>query len=94
MILNLASLYAGLLALGLGFAAISKRGKPVLVFSSFSACVGALLCQLLEIWRRVAIRDFSAIEDTIGAVIFASGILLALTLFLNLVALIRGRNKP
>lgn len=93
MIANIVSLFLGLLAWGLGFAAVAKRGKPVLVFCSLGACALSLVCQLVEVRRLAAIHDWSAVEDTIGAVTFAGIVLLAVTAALNLIALML-RHRP
>lgn len=49
--------------------------------------------QLFEINRRVLIGDFSAIEDTIRAVIIAGIVLIAITAILNLIAILKTKNK-
>ena len=91
MMLNLVSFGLGLLALGLGFVAITRRGNALPVFFSSSACGGALLGQLLALRRLVTIRDWSAVEDTIGAVTFAALSLTLLTVLLNTLALLRRK---
>lgn len=90
---SLLSLGLGFLSWGLGAAAIAKKGKPWLVFSSMGACCGALLVQLLEVYFRAARMDASAIYDTIGAVVFAAATLITVTVVLNGIALVRGRQK-
>ena len=95
-ILNIGSFTLGLIAWGLAFIAIkSKKEKVSHVFSvgSFSLCAVSLVLQILEIENRFAQRDFVAIEDTIGAVIFASIALVAVTIGLNVMAVIKKRVK-
>ena len=65
------------------------------VFSvgSFSLCAVSLVLQILEIENRFVQRDFAAIEDTIGAVIFAAVALVAVTMVLNVIAVIQKRSE-
>ena len=91
--LNVVSIILGIWAwLFAGFAIATsktpKAHKNTLV--SFSFCVSSLVFQLLEIKRRVFLGDFSAIEDTIQAVIIASVVLVVVTVVLNIIAL---KNK-
>ena len=92
MMWNLASIGLGLLALGLGFAAISRKGSALPVCFSLTACCFSLLGQLVELRYLTVIGDWAAVEDTVGARVFAAVFLLTLTLFLNLIALLRGRK--
>ncbi len=94
MIWNIGSIVFGFIAWGLAFGAIkSKKKQNVHVLSgfSFSLCVISLCFQFLEIGDRVNIRDFAAIEDTIGAVIFAAVTLSVVTITLNVVAIVKNR---
>ena len=61
--------------------------------TSFSLCSISLIFQLFEMNRRVVLGDYAAIEDTIRAVLFASAALISITIFLNLIALVRAKNK-
>ena len=92
MMWNLASIGLGLLALGLGFAAISRKGNALPVCFSLTACCFSLLGQLVELRYLTVIGDWAAVEDTVGARVFAAVFLLTLTLFLNLIALLRDRK--
>ena len=92
MVCNLLSLFLGLLALGFAIHSVYKKLCPVCSFLSFGCCGGALLSQLLEIRRRVEISDWSALMDTMDAVIFAAAGLLVLTALLNGLALVRNRK--
>jgi len=93
MIHNLASIYLGLLALGMGFAAINQKGAVLPVFLSGAACIGALLGQLLQLRRLVTLRDWAAVEDTVGAIVFAAVFLTLLTVLLNTIALLRRERS-
>ena len=89
---NLTSIILGICAwLFAGFAILTsktaKAHKNTLV--SFSLCVISVIFQLLEINRRVLLGDFSAIEDTIRAIIIASVVLAMGTVILNGIALIK-----
>ena len=95
-IFNIGSFTLGLIAWGLAFTAIkSKKEKFAHVFSvvSFSLCAVSLVLQILEIENRFAQRDFAAIEDTIGAVIIAAVALVAVTMVLNVIAVIQKRSE-
>lgn len=87
---NAASFVLGLGAWGLGIAALSGRSPGRASAGSFGLCACALLLQLFEVGSRVTAGDFSAIEDTIGAVILAGVVLVAVTLILNGIALWRA----
>ena len=60
---------------------------------SFSLCVLSLLFQLFEVKNRAGIGDYSAIEDTMGAVVFAAVMLVFVTIILYIVALIKGKRR-
>lgn len=89
---NLLSFALGLAAWGFGIAAIRKKGCPWRMLLSQTACGGALMGQLLEVRRRVDLGDWSALLDTMGAVVFAAGVLLAVTAALNLAAVLRRKK--
>ena len=93
---NMVSIILGICAwLFAGFAIATSRTatahKNTLI--SFSLCVISILFQLFEINRRVLLGDFSAIEDTIQAVIIASVVLIAVTVILNVIALKSSRTE-
>ena len=88
---NTASFVLGLGAWGLGIAAFSGIKLRWATSGSLGLCACALLFQIFEVEHRVSIRDFSAIEDTIGAVMVCAGILVVVTLLLNGIALWRTR---
>ena len=88
------SLLLGLLAWALPMAGMAAGKKPMpLCAGSFALCGLSLLLQLFYIRHLCAIRDFSAIDDTIGAVVFAAEILLAITGILNAVSLLIERKS-
>ncbi len=88
----------GSLALGLGawiaaVLAIANKTSPkagLLSTGSFALCVFSLLFQLLEVKYRAGISDFSAIEDTIGATVFAACVLIGVTVVLNVIAAVKA----
>jgi len=86
---NFLSLALGLAAWGFGIAAICKRGCPWWILLSLTACGASLMNQLLEVRRRVDLGDWSALLDTMDTVVFAAGVLLAVTAALNLAAALR-----
>ncbi len=95
--LNLASLFSGLAALLLAGCAVfarNRRRSSGLTGGSFCLCALSLLLQLAEIGHRANTGDFSAIDDTIQAVLFAASALFLLTSALNAAALLRRRRLP
>ncbi len=93
---NIASFVLGIIAWGIAFGAIKSKKKPSAYgcsVTSFSLCAVSLFFQFLEIGQRVNNRDYAGIEDTIGAVIFAAGVLVGVTIVLNVVALVGRHNK-
>lgn len=90
---NLVSIILGIIAWILGsFAASTKniRKSHGLSVASFSACGISLVSQFLEIGRRAALYDYTAIEDTIRGVIIVAAVLVAVTIGLNVMAFMRG----
>ena len=91
---NFISIIAGIAAWVLGclpVASKASRASYGLSVASFIACVLALLSQFLEIGRRVALYDYTAIEDTIRGVIIAAVVLTVVTVVLNVVAFVRKK---
>lgn len=84
---NSCSLLLGFAAWVFAIAAIIKRNKYFLPFLSFIACILSLTFQIFEINNRVSLGDFSAIIDTIGAVVLASVVMSSVTVIINLAAL-------
>jgi len=59
-----------------------------LTISSFSACTIALCFQIFYIYNSVKVEDWSGLMGTMGAVVFASIVLIVVTILFNAVALI------
>ena len=91
---NIGSLILGLLAWVLPVAAMGAKKRPMAFCAgSFALCGVSLLLQLVDMRHLCMIGDFSAIDDTIGAVVFAAEVLLTVTGILNAVALLVGRKR-
>lgn len=93
---NIVSIITGVTAWvfgGLAFTSKTNRTSHGLSVASFSSCVLALISQILEIGRRVAISDVVAIEDTIRAVIIAAVVLVVVTMVLNVIAFMKNREE-
>ena len=89
LILGLSAWLFAVLAISSGQVSASHRNT----FISFALCTTSLISQVIHIHRLVLIHDFSAIEDTIRAVVIASVALVSITLILNLIAVIKAKNK-
>jgi cytochrome c oxidase subunit 4 len=91
--LNVGSLLLGLSAWALPIIAsfkkqvMSQTTHTVYVLCSISAAAFALLLQMLYTWYLVTIDDFGALSDTTYAVVFASFVLLVITIFLNVLSM-------
>lgn len=94
-------LNAGSLILGVGawfFAVLAIRAAKAPAsykntFASFGLCVTSLMFQFFEVNKRVRLGDYSAIEDTMGAVLVGSVALVSVTMILNLVAVARAKRR-
>lgn len=96
MFCTVASIFLGLAAWALGYLALTRSGaraSHVLTACSFSSCAISLLLQFFEIGVRAAAGDFSAILDTMRAVIIAACVLVAVTAALNIAAAVKNRKK-
>ena len=84
---NLLSIGLGLVSwvLPLLYLCIKKR-REFFTCGSLACVAVSLYFQLREVLNRVYMRDFAAIEDTIGAVCFCASVLIAVTLILNILA--------
>lgn len=93
---NVGSLALGLAAWLIPLFAIGKSDRFALCcIGSLSCCTISLLFQLLEVQSRVHINDWSALLDTIDAVILAAVVLVCGVIVTNLVALFGFRKgKP
>lgn len=90
--LNLASLILGFIAIMLPLTGKPFKTIPVKMFTSFSLCLIAVNCQLVYQNHLVHIQDWAAIEDTTGAVVVASTTLIVLTVFANLLCLMKMKK--
>lgn len=93
--MNLGSLLLGLLAWVLPLREWTRRlnggeERPLSGIGSAVCCALSLLLQLLYGRHLVEIRDWSALMDTAGAVTVVAGILVAVTILLNLPLCIKG----
>lgn len=96
---NIASLLLGLLAWALPLWACARRGRweslrwaNRCVAASCAACALSLLSQLVYTHHLVAISDWAALADTSCAVVGAAAILVAVTLFLDALAVLTLRR--
>ena len=87
MSFNLLSIGLGLLAWSLPviYLCIKKR-REFFTCGSLTCVAFSLYFQLREVLNRVHMRDFAAIEDTIGAVCFCAAVLVWTALILNILA--------
>lgn len=93
-LLNIGSLLMGLAAWALPVAAMVSRQRPALLgAASFSLCSLSLLLQICYTQHLVTLRDWSAMEDTHYAVVFAAAVLLSVTAVLNLAAWLSFRRR-
>ena len=92
------SMYFNLLSIGLGLLAWSlpviylfiKKRREFFTCGSLTCVAFSLYFQLREVLNRVHMRDFAAIEDTIGAVCFCAAVLIGVALILNILAWQKG----
>ena len=68
-----------------------KKRRDFFTCSSLTCVVFSLYFQLREVARLTDQGDWSSIEDTIHAVVFAAGVLIFLTLILNILAWCKKR---
>ena len=88
---NIGSLILGLAAWLLPVLAIGKRDRfSLCCLGSFGCCILSLLLQLFEVTRRVNLEDWSALMDTMHAVVLAAVIMVAVMVICNLFALLRS----
>lgn len=86
---SMTSLVLGLTAWGLPMTLgyFADRGGPIMGWGvsigSMSCCILALYAQLLEVQRRTVLEDWSALMDTMRAVVMAGGVLILVTVLLN-----------
>ena len=89
---SVVSLSLGLIAwiLPIVYLFIRKR-RDFFTCGSLTCVVFSLYFQLREVARLTDQGDWSSIEDTIHAVVFAAGVLIFLTLILNILAWCKKR---
>ena len=91
---NLGSLILGLAAWVLPFLAIRKKDRfGLCCLGSFGCCILSLLLQLFEVKNRVNIEDWSALMDTMRAVVLAAVVMIVVMLVCNLFALLRAAHR-
>lgn len=98
-LLNVGSLMLGLIAWILPVISLVSYEKHKLkngiTFSmiSISACAISLCFQIIYNYHLVKIKDWNALMDTTGAVVYASLVLLIVTIILNAVTLFVIRHQ-
>mgnify|MGYP001459723344 CR=1 FL=1 len=93
IVYNLGSLVLGLAAWGIPLCAIGRKYRfGICCIGSLSCCVLSFLLQLLEVRNRVRLSDWSALMDTIDAVVAAAVIMVVVTLISNVFALWRAHK--
>jgi cytochrome c oxidase subunit 4 len=96
---NVGSIALGLVAWMLPIVSLMRFKKKnndnwaILSIMSISACAVSLFFQINYNNHLVRIEDWSALMDTTGAVVFVSGVLLVVTLLLNLVTVVVYRTE-
>lgn len=92
--LNIGSLILGLAAWVLPFLAIGKKDRfGLCCLSSFGCCILSLLLQLFEVKNRVNLADWSALMDTMHAVVLAAVVMIVVMVACNLIALLRTARR-
>ena len=91
---NIASLILGVAAWGLPFLAVKKKDQfGMCCLGSFGCCILSLLFQLFEVKNRVDLSDWSALMDTMHAVVLAAVVLVVVMVVCNLFALLRAAQR-
>lgn len=91
--LNFASLLFGIVAIIIPLTQKTLKISPVKIVTSFSLSLIAIGCQIAYQNHLVEIEDFSAIADTMGSLLFASTILIVLTILMNLLSLLKIKKR-
>ena len=97
--LNLGSFLLGVIAWFLPIIGLARRNKAknhnwiIYSVSSISACALSLLLQIYYQTHLANIEDWSAISDTLHGVAVISSLLLAITLVLNTILLVKCMKK-
>ena len=91
---NLARIVLGLLAWTLPVVAMVRRKNAAgCCAGSFLLCSLSLLLQLVNMVYLCRIRDFSAVEDTVGAVALAAIVLVIGSMILNAIAALISKKQ-
>lgn len=91
---NLGSLLLGLAAWVLPFLAIRNRDRfPLCCLGSFGCCILSLLLQLFEVKNRVNLEDWSALMDTMHAVVLAAVVMIVVMLVSNVFTLLHTARR-
>lgn len=96
MLYNILSLALGCLAWLCGASAIAARTVRTchrLTATSLTLSALSLLSQLCELRRLSILRDFAAVEDTVGAVVLAAAVLVGVTLLLCGIAVFKAERR-
>lgn len=89
MVFNLGSLILGLAAWLLPLLAIGKKDRFILCcLGSFGCCILSLLLQLFEVKNRVNLEDWSALMDTMHAVVLAAVVMVVIAVISNVFSLL------
>ena len=88
---HLLSLLLGLVSWGLGIRALLHPRQSWCCLLSLLSCSLSLLLQLVQARGLVLLGDWSALMDTMDAVLSAAFLLVAVTAVLNLIALFRAK---
>lgn len=92
--LNVGSLILGLAAWALPFLSLGKRDWfAFCCLGSFGCCILSLLLQLFEVKNRVNLEDWSALMDTMHAVVLAAVVMIVVMVVCNLIALLRTARR-
>ena len=98
--LNLASLVLGIVAWLIPLLGIARRKTRTFTRTSgiwplisIGACSVSLWFQILYNHHLVEIEDWSALMDTTKALVFVSGVLVIVTIILNIISMYRNRNR-
>lgn len=98
-LLNVGSLVLGLVAWILPIISLIKRKNnnnnywALMSIVSLGACATSLLFQIIYNNHLVIIEDWSALMDTINAVVFVSTFLLLTTILLNVIVFVIYRRR-
>ena len=93
VLLNVGSLFLGIIALAFPIINIVKRDrygvrrKRLSTFLSFVSCLGSIYFQFLANYYLVRIEDISTLMDIMGSSVVISGLLIFATIVLNFITL-------